>query len=50
MIIMVSTLAAAINECRYITPEELARDNIKSIKDPGQNKPEENRKEGENNV
>ena len=31
MIIMTSTLAAAINECRHITTEELIMDNIKNL-------------------
>ena len=48
MIIMVSTLAAAINEIRHITPEELQRDNIKVI--DSEKTENENRKEGENNV
>lgn len=29
MIIMASTLAAAINECRHISPEELKQDAIR---------------------
>ena len=36
MIIMVSTLAAAINECRHIKPEELIQDTIKAVNRPGQ--------------
>ena len=31
MIIFASTLAAAINECRHITPEELTRDTFRAI-------------------
>lgn len=31
MIIMASTLIKAINECRHIKPEELAKDNIINI-------------------
>lgn len=31
MIIMASTLAKAINNCRYIKPEELINDTIKSL-------------------
>ena len=31
MVIMVSTLAKAINEVRHITPEEITRDTIKVI-------------------
>lgn len=34
MVIMASTLAAAINECRHITMEELTRDTIKAVQDP----------------
>ena len=32
MIIMASTLAKAINECRHVTPEELVQDNIRTEK------------------
>ena len=32
MIIMASTLAKAINECRHVTPEELVQDNIHTEK------------------
>lgn len=31
MIIFASTLAAAINECRHITPDELTRDTFRAI-------------------
>ena len=48
MIIMASTLAAAINEIRHITPKELTRDNIKVV--DSEKTENENRKEGENNV
>ena len=31
MIIMASTLAQAINECRHVTPEEIEQDNIITV-------------------
>lgn len=34
MIIMVSSLANAINECRHIKPEEIVTDTIKSLEMP----------------
>ena len=34
MIIMVSSLANAINECRHIKPEEVVTDTIKSLEKP----------------
>ena len=37
MIIMASTLANAINECRHITPEELIQDNIHAEKEEKEN-------------
>lgn len=37
MIVMASTLAKAINECRHITPEELIQDNIHTEKEEKEN-------------
>ena len=37
MVIMASTLAKAINECRHITPEELTQDNIRTEKEEEEN-------------
>ena len=33
MVIMASTLQKAINEARHITPEEIARDNMRAVPD-----------------
>lgn len=40
MIIMVSTLAKAINEVRYIKPEEIINDTIKNLDKESSSKPE----------